>query len=127
MSPGRNITILTNPEVKGMRDRDSETWLDELRGNRGKDRQEEAFQDLGDFLFARVHWYLMNRATLPPKFSLEQHTHDITQDSLEAILKKGLNSYKGKGSFLGYARVIAINKARETLRTVWRRSVSCVR
>ena len=110
-----------------MDNRDDATWVAELEGQRGKQRQEEAFQDLGKTLLSCVLWYLSNRAALPPglahgsHYDLDQLAQDITQESLACIWQKGLGSYRGEARFLTFAKSIAINQARQRLRHMWRR------
>jgi RNA polymerase sigma factor (sigma-70 family) len=105
-----------------MVDRDNETWIAELKGQRGIQRQEAAFQDLGDALLPLIRWYLSNRATLPPSLAhssyhdLDQLAQDIVQDSLMRIWQKGLNLYRGDARFLTFVKAIAINQARQKLR-----------
>ena len=114
---------------KGTRmvDRDNETWVAELKGQRGKQRQEAAFQDLGSALFPLMRWYLSNRAELPLSLAhstnhdLGQLAHDIVQESLAQIWQKGLKLFRGDASFLTFAKKIAINQARQKLRQMWRR------
>lgn len=109
-----------------MVDRDDETWVAELKGQRGKQRQEQAFQDLGDALLPLMRWYLSNCAELPPSLAhssnhdLGQLAHDIVQESLVHIWQKGLDLYRGDARFLTFAKKIAINQARQKLRQLWR-------
>jgi len=110
-----------------MADRNDETWIAELKGRAGKQRQEEAFHDLGNALLPPVCWYLSNRAALPPGLAhgsqrdLDQLARDIVQESLLLVWRKGLGLYRGEARFLTYAKSIVINQARQTLRRMWRR------
>lgn len=108
-----------------MVDRDDETWVAELKGQRGKQRQEQAFQDLGDALLPLVRWRLSNSAVLPPGLThpsdLDQLARDILQDSLVHIWQKGLKLFRGEARFLTYAIAIAINQAGQELRQRRRR------
>lgn len=105
-----------------MIDRDDSTWMAELSGLRGRQRQEEAFQDLGYILLPLIRWYLSNHASHGPDmasyYDLEQLAQDIVQESLEHIWG-GLSSYRGEARFLTFAKAIALNQARQVLR--WRR------
>jgi RNA polymerase sigma factor (sigma-70 family) len=109
-----------------MTDRDNETWIAELKGERGKQRQETAFQDLGKVLLSLIRWYLSNSTALPPGLAhgslqdLDQLAQDIVQDSLVRIWQKGLDLYRGEAKFLTFAKAIAINQARQKLRQMWR-------
>jgi RNA polymerase sigma factor (sigma-70 family) len=108
-------------------DRDNDAWVTELKGQRGKQLQEKAFQDLGNALLSPVRWYLTNRSALPPGLShgsfhdLDQLAQDIVQESLVSIWEKGLDSYRGEAKFITYAKAIAFNQARQKLRQMWRR------
>jgi RNA polymerase sigma factor (sigma-70 family) len=108
-------------------DRDNDAWVAELKGQRGKQIQEKAFQDLGNALLSPVRWYLTNRSALPPGLShgsfhdLDQLAQDIVQDSLVRIWQRGLKLYRGETRFLTYAKVIAINQARQKLRQMWQK------
>jgi RNA polymerase sigma factor (sigma-70 family) len=110
-----------------MNHRDNETWVAELKGQRGQQPQEEAFQDLGKALQTCVRWHLSSRAALPPTLAsssyhdLDQLAQDIAQESLERIWQKGLDSYRGDARFLTFAQSVAINQARQRLRQLWRR------
>jgi RNA polymerase sigma factor (sigma-70 family) len=110
-----------------MVDRDDETWVAELKGQRGKQRQEEAFQDLGNVLLALVRWYLSNSGVLSPRLArgsyhdLDQLAQDIVQDSLVRIWRKGLELYRREAKFLTFAKAVAINQARQKLRQLRRR------
>ena len=110
-----------------MVDRDDDTWIAELEGRRGKQRQTEAFHDLGNGLLALVRWYLSDSAALPPGLAhgsyqdLDQLAQDIVQESLVRIWQKGLDLYRGDARFPTFAKAIAINQARQRLRQLWRR------
>jgi RNA polymerase sigma factor (sigma-70 family) len=105
-----------------MVDRDDETWVADLLGLRGKQKQEAAFQDLGNFLLPRVRWYLSNcAAPLCNTSDLDHLTQDIVQDCLERIWQTGLRLYRREARFLNYAKQIAFNEARQKLRQRWRR------
>lgn len=104
--------------------RDDETWIEELKGQKGKQRQETAFQNLGNVLLPLIRWYLSNRPALPPgqtHDNLDQLAQDIVQESLVSIWEKGLDSYRGEAKFITYAKAIAFNQARQKLRQMWRR------
>jgi RNA polymerase sigma factor (sigma-70 family) len=110
-----------------MVDRDDRAWIAELEGQRGKQRQEEAFQDLGNGLLSLVRWYLSDSAALPLSLAhssyheLDQLAQDIVQESLVRIWQKGIKLYRGDAKFLTFAKAIAINQARQKLRQLWRR------
>ena len=109
-----------------MVDRDDETWIAELKGQRGRQRQKAAFQDLGNTLLPLMRWYLSNHPSLPPGLShrsyhdLDQLAQDIVQDSLACIWQKGLELFRGEASFLTFAKAIAFNEARQKLRQMRR-------
>jgi len=109
-----------------MVDRDDETWVAELKGQRGKQGQEAAFQDLGNTLLSLIRWYLSNCPVLPPSLDnvsvreLDRLAQDIVQESLVSIWQRGLDSFRGDARFLTYAKAIAINQARQKLRQMWR-------
>jgi RNA polymerase sigma factor (sigma-70 family) len=108
-------------------DRDDETWIAELKGQRGKRAQEAAFQDLGNALLPLIRWYLSTRPVLPPGLShgschdLDQLAQDIVQDSLVSIWQKGVDLYRGEARFFTFAKMVAINQARQKLRQMRRR------
>jgi RNA polymerase sigma factor (sigma-70 family) len=108
-------------------DRDDETWIAELKGQRGKRAQEAAFQDLGNGLLPLTRWYLSARPALPPGLShgsyhdLDQLAQDIVQDSLVCIWQKGVDLYRGEARFFTFAKMVAINQARQKLRQMRRR------
>lgn len=110
-----------------MTNRDNETWIAELRGEQGRQQQEAAFQDLGNALLPLIRWYLSNDENLPKKLSpssfreREQLAQDIVQDALVSIWQRGLDLYRGEAKFMTFAKVVAINQAKQKLRRVWRR------
>ena len=110
-----------------MIDRDDETWIAELKGQRGKRAQEAAFQDLGNGLLPLIRWYLSARPALPPGLShgsyhdLDQLAQDIVQDSLVCLWQKGVDRYRGEAKFLTFAKMVAIYQARQKLRQMRRR------
>ena len=107
-----------------MVDRDNETWIAELKGQRGKQRQKAAFQDLGNTLLPLMRWYLSNRpffSTGRSYHDLDQLAQDIVQDSLVCIWQKGLELFRGEARFLTFAKAIAFNEARQKLRQMRRR------
>ena len=110
-----------------MIDRDNETWVTELEGRAGKQRQDVAFQDLGNSLLPLIRWYLSNTTALPSGLAhssyhdLDQLAQDIVQDSLAQIWQKGLRLYRGEARFLTFAKAVAISQARQKLRQVRRR------
>jgi RNA polymerase sigma-70 factor (ECF subfamily) len=107
-----------------MADRDDKTWVAELKGQKGKQKQEQAFQDLGNALLPRVRWRLSNSAALSPDlahrsyYDLDQLAHDIVQESLERIWRK-VELYRGDAKFLTFATAIALNQVRQRLRRHW--------
>jgi len=109
--------------------RDNETWVTELKGKRGRYMLEIAFQDLGDALLPPIRWYLSQHLANSPNLDngsyqeLDQLAQDIAQESLVKIWRRGLNSYAWKASFLTYAKVIALNQARQELRQMRRRRI----
>ena len=111
-----------------MADRDDDTWVAELKGQRGKQRQEEAFQDLGNALLPLTRWYLGTSAALTPALAhrsyhdLDQLARDVVQDSLVSIWQRGLDLYQGRARFLTFAKTIALNRARGELRQLRRAS-----
>jgi len=125
--PAKRGDVIYLPGGTGMVDRDNETWIVELKGQRGKQRQEAAFQDLGNSLLPLVRWYLSSYSTLPPPLThrsyhdLDQLARDIVQDSLLRIWQKGLDLFRGDARFLTFAKAIAINQAKQKLRQLWRR------
>jgi len=108
-------------------DRDDETWIAELKGQRGKRAQEAALQDLGNGLLPLIRWYLSARPALPPGLShgsyhdLDQLAQDIVQDSLVCLWQKGVDRYRGEAKFLTFAKMVAIYQARQKLRQMRRR------
>jgi len=105
-----------------MVNRDNETWIAELKGLKGRQRQEAAFQDLGNALLPLILWYLRNCAGLTDRSyrDLEQLARDIVQESLMSIWQRGLKLYERRARFLTYAKTIALNEARQKVRQILR-------
>ena len=103
--------------------RTNDEWVVALRGDLGYRAQEEAYSDLGDYLYVVAHNYLRShKADIPglrckSNDQLADLAKDFTQDTLaKTALQQLYNEYRGNGRFLSYMAAVALNEVRQELR-----------
>jgi RNA polymerase sigma factor (sigma-70 family) len=99
--------------------RTDEEWLAELRAT--GQLQNDAFTDLGRYLYRVVFNYLLRRRGGVPRLraldrtELEALAQRFVQDALETIWEK-LDTYAGRGRLTSWAATVAIHEAASELR-----------
>lgn len=117
-----------------MSKRSNQAWLDELRGERGRDKQALAYQDLANYLYVVVYNYLLKRqddiealAGFAPQ-ELAALAQDFVQDTLEKLARNYhalLDQFRGSGKFTSWAAQIVRNLAGGELKIAyWQRRKS---
>lgn len=100
--------------------RSNEEWLRDLQ-QEGSLAQQLAYQDLGAFLRIELYRYILSRRSHLPLLAeldtedLEWLADDFVQQALIS-LHEGKESFEDRGSFLGFAKVIGLNEARNEFR-----------
>ncbi|MEZ4660853.1 MAG: sigma-70 family RNA polymerase sigma factor [Caldilineaceae bacterium] len=110
--------------------RSNQEWLDELRGQRGAERQQQAHQDLADFVFVVGYNYLLKRQYTNSAPAIQHYLPEdlaaLAEDHTQEILIKltandyaRLNSYNATGRFTGWVAVITRNHIASALRLIF--------
>lgn len=118
-----------------MRERTHQEWQDELRGARGAAAQRAAHEDLGRYLYVVAYNYLRLREGDVPALAgfareeLAALAQDFVQETLEKLARNGfalLATFRGTGSFQGWAAQVVRNQAAQELRKAYwaRRAVA---
>jgi RNA polymerase sigma factor (sigma-70 family) len=111
-----------------MAKRSDEEWVAALRSEDSSE-QDQAFQDLGRYLYRVVYNHVLRAQAYTPCLSslasreLEELCRDCVQRAWVKICQK-LDQYAGRGRFTSWVATIAVNEARQVLREGhWRRRV----
>lgn len=108
-----------------MSERTNEDWIAELRGDRGKETQRQAHEDLANYLHKIVYNYILKRQenlVALRSFSpddLSELAKEFTQDTLFKLSINGfalLDRFRGDGRFTSWAASIVIREAGQEFR-----------
>ena len=107
--------------------RNNQQWIEELRGDRGGDLQQQAYLDLANFLYKVAYNYLCHRQPDVAHLAAYNTTElaamaeDFTQDVLMKLYENDgtrLCQFRGDGRFLGWAALIVRNHVAGILQRV---------
>ena len=109
-----------------MLQRNNQGWVEELRGERGRQLQKLAHQELAAYLYRIVYHYLVRRQSQRNPYMLLNLTRlelaALAQELVQEVLEKVacndfalLDQFKGEGSFTSWVAAVAARDVAQKL------------